>query len=189
MNDACQACVIPEVLVGVHAAVSGERGRDGWAARLVYVSAAVTGTGRARVAGVLALISSVLLTLIVFGFTLLAIAVAADSRRGGYCESIDHPGKCESEALDALAGFSLTGLGLWGAAAGVGLLRGRSWARRATMFVFSAWAFLVTALFAVVAADDGGVPLQRVLAWLLIVGCFVAIAVQAGLLPAGRGHG
>ena len=129
---------------------------------------------------------SVLLTLIIFGFTLLAIALADEARGGGYCESIDHPGKCESEALDALVGFSLTGLGIWGVAAGVGLLLGRSWARRSAMIVFSVWALLVTALFAVVAVDDGGLPLQGVVAWLVSVGLFVGNAVLAGLVPQPR---
>jgi hypothetical protein len=125
----------------------------------------------------------VLLTLIVFGFTLLALAIAADSRRAGYCESIDHPAKCESEGLLALVGFSLTGLGLWGTAAGGGLLLGRGWARRSAMVVFSAWAILVSALFMVTAVDDGGLPLQGVLAWGLLVGLFVAIVVLAGERP------
>jgi len=85
----------------------------------------MTVTVRAKVVGVLALIVSVLLTLVVFGFTLLALAIAADSRQGGYCESIDHPGKCENEGLIALTGFGLTALGVCGAAAAVRLLSRR----------------------------------------------------------------
>jgi hypothetical protein len=112
----------------------------------------VTVTVRAKVVGVLALIVSVLLTLIVFGLTLLSLAIAADSRQGGYCESIDHPGRCESEGLIALAGFGLTALGVWGAVAGAGLLRGRAWARRSAMLVISAWALVVSALFVVAAS-------------------------------------
>jgi hypothetical protein len=132
------------------------------------------------------LISSVILTLIVFVFTLVALAVAADARNGGYCESIDHPGKCESEGLLALAGFSLTGLGLWGVAAGSGLLLGRWWARRSAVFVTSAWTLLAMALFAVTAVDNGGLPLGGVLAWLLLVGLFVTIVVLALELPRQR---
>jgi hypothetical protein len=112
-------------------------------------------TTRAKVVGAVTLISSVLLTLIVFLFTLLALAIAADSRRGGYCESIDHPGECESEGLLALVGFSLTALGVWGVAAGAGMLRGRAWARRSAIVVMSAWALLITALFVVTAFHDG----------------------------------
>lgn len=142
-----------------------------------------TVTGRARVVGALALVISVLLTLIVFLFTLVALAGAADSRDGGYCESIDHPGKCESEGLLALAGLGLTSLGLWGTAAGGGLLRGRRWARLSAMLVLSAWALLVSALFVVTAVDNHGLPLGGVIAWLGIVGSFVAIVVLAFELP------
>lgn len=143
----------------------------------------MTVTRQARIVGALALVSSVVLTLIVFLFTLFALATAAQDREGGYCESIDHPAKCESEPLIGLVGFSLTGLGLWGAAAGGGLLLGRRWARRSAMFVFSVWALVVTAAFVATAVDDGGLPLHGVLAWLLIVSLLVTIVVLAAGSP------
>jgi hypothetical protein len=147
---------------------------------------AVTVTGWARLVGALALVSAVVLTLIVLVYTLVALAVAAENREGGYCESIDHPARCENEGLLALAGSGLTGLGLWGVAAGGGLLVGRWWARRSTMFVFSAWALLVSAAFVGTAVDNGGLPLPEVLAWLLLVGLLLAIVVLAGDLPRQR---
>jgi hypothetical protein len=155
-------------------------------ARLLYRAVTMTVTSRATVVGVLALISSVVLTLIVVGFTLLSLAIAAQNRDGGYCETIDHPGECESEGLTAVVGFGLTSLGLWGAAAGGGLLLGRRWAPRSAMLVFSAWALLVTAAGVLTTADDEGGPAPGgVLAWLLIVGYFVVIAVLAdGVRPA-----
>ena len=82
-----------------------------------------------------------------------------------------------------MVGFSLTGLGIWGVAAGGGLIVGRRWARRSAMFVFSAWAVLVSALFVVTAVDDQGLPLGGVLAWFLIAGFFVAIVILSADLP------
>jgi hypothetical protein len=125
------------------------------------------------------LVSGVVLTLIMLLFTLLALHSAADDRANGYCESIDHPGQCESEGLLGLAGFGLTGLGLGGVAAGVGMLQGRRWARRSAMVVFAAWALLTTAAFVATAVSDDGLPLHGVLAWLVITGLLVTIVVLA----------
>jgi hypothetical protein len=146
----------------------------------------VTVIRRARIVGAIALISSVVLTLVVVLFTLFALYSAAQDREGGYCESIDHPARCESERLLGLVGLSVTGLGLWGAAAGGGLLLGRWWARRSAITVFSAWTTLVTAAFVATAVDDGGLPVHGVLVWLLIVSLFVTIVVLAAGLPQQR---
>jgi hypothetical protein len=85
---------------------SPSRGPSG--ARPAYVALPVTVIRRARIVGALALISSVVLTLVVVLFTLFALYSAAQDREGGYCESIDHPARCESERLLGLVGLSVT---------------------------------------------------------------------------------
>jgi hypothetical protein len=75
---------------------------------------------------------------------LLPLMVTAD-RNNGYCESIDHPGPCSSLASAAVPGLVVAAVGLWGVASGVGLRRGRGWARWAVMVTFSLWAAAMAA--------------------------------------------
>lgn len=153
---------------------------------MVYVAVPMVVTARERLVGVLALVTSVMLTVLVVGGTLVALAIEADSREAGDCETVDHPQECDGEGLIALVGVSLTGLGLWGAGAGGGVLLGRRWARQSTMVVFTAWALLVSAGFIVTAVDNNGLPLAGVLTWTVMVGAFVTIVVLADKLPRQR---
>lgn len=136
----------------------------------------------ARTVGCLAFACSLVVTLVVLAVTLVALAVAADQRNGGYCESIDHPGSCTNDGLVALVGFGATGVGVWGAAAGVGLLRGRSGARRAVVVTSSVWAIVSAALVVALAPAPDGLGVVGMLIGPAIVGYFVTIAVLAARL-------
>jgi hypothetical protein len=137
----------------------------------------------ARTVGCLTFACSLVVTLVVLAATLVALLVATDQRDGGYCESIDHPSSCTSEGLVALVGFGATGVGVWGAAAGVGLLRGRSGARRAVVITSSVWAIVSAALVVALAPTPDALGVGGMLIGMAIVGCFATIAVLAARLP------
>ena len=104
--------------------------------------------------------------------------VTAD-RNNGYCESIDHPGPCSSLASAAVPGLVLAAVGLWGAASGVGLRRGRGWARWAVMVTFSLWAAAMAAGLIGAAVSPDGSSAGGVIVMLLLLAVCVTIVVHA----------
>jgi hypothetical protein len=75
----------------------------------------------------LARIVAVLVVLMGVTSMFLMPILIADQRDGGYCESGDHPGDCESEGGYVFAGLGLAALGTWELAAARALRRGRRW--------------------------------------------------------------
>jgi hypothetical protein len=137
----------------------------------------------ARTVGYLALAWSSVVTL--FGLAvavLVPLAIQAD-QNNGYCESIDHPGPCSSVAPAAIPGLVVVAIGLWGVVASVGLLEGRSWARRAVLVTFSVWAVLAFAALVDAAVSPDGPSVGVFLPMLLLLGLFVTIVVQAARSP------
>ena len=133
----------------------------------------------ARVAGGLAVVWSSVVTL--FGLMVAALVpllVAAD-RNNGYCESIDHPGPCSSLTSAAVPGLVVAAVGLWGVASGVGLRRGRDWARWAVMLTFSLWSVAMLVGLVGAAVSPEGSSAGGVIVMLLLVGMCVTIVVQA----------
>lgn len=75
----------------------------------------------------LARVVAVMVLLVGLMLLLLMPLLIADQRGGGYCESGDHPGDCESQVGYVAAGLAVTALGTWVLVAARALRRGRRW--------------------------------------------------------------
>ena len=81
--------------------------------------------------------------------------------------------------LAAVPGLVLAAVGLWGAVSGVGLRRGRGWARWAVLVTFSWWAAAMLAGLVGAAVSPDGSSAGGVIVMLLLLAVCVTIVVQA----------
>jgi hypothetical protein len=125
------------------------------------------------------------MTFIALGLTYVSYEIERDVRESGDCESLDHPEPC-TEHLVALFGTGAVGVGAWGAAAGVGLLRGRSWGRWSVLIVFSVWVVLATVWWVALAGAPGGLDTGGIIIFAVMVGVFATVVVLAACLRMPR---
>lgn len=149
------------------------------------LTAATRGRRQTKAVGLLALACSLFMTFVALGFTYVFYEIESDVRESGDCESVDHPDPC-AEYEVVVFGTGAVGVAAWGAAASVGLLRGRRWGRRSVLIVFSAWAVLTTVWGVGLAGVPEGLATGEIITLAAMVGLFVMVVLLAARLRMPR---
>jgi cytosine/uracil/thiamine/allantoin permease len=136
-----------------------------------------------RVVGGLAIAGALLMMFLGLVAFVVAQAHVADLRANEECESGCGHGDAITEYVIA---FATTGVGVWAAAAGVGMLRDRHWARRSVVITFTVWAAWITFWVVGAAAAPGGSDTIETAIGLLVATLFLAVAVMAARSGGGR---
>jgi hypothetical protein len=132
-----------------------------------------------------ALVCSLFMTFLALGLTYVSYEIERDVRESGDCESVDHPDPCREHHV-VLFGTGAVGLGAWGVASGVGVLRGHGWGRWSMLIVYSLWTVLATVWWVGLAGAPEGLDTGEVMISALMVGVFVTIVVLAAWLRMPR---
>jgi hypothetical protein len=142
----------------------------------------------ARTVGCAALVGSAVAASIAVLVIAFAFIFGTDMRSAGDCETEAHPEACTTELHGGLIGSAALSVAVWSAAAGWGLVRGRSWARRSVMISHSLWAIALGGYFVAVAAAPEGLDASGVVVGLALTSAFLAIAVSAARLSPPGGE-